>query len=134
MLRKQHRPLTEINITNLVDVTLVLLIIFMITAPLMHSGIKVDLPQTQSSPELVREGVMITYTANDELYVDGTLVKNSEFENYLVKAWVQSGRKPVMLSADQTVPYGKVIKIVDRLKAVGIENLGLIVENTPKVK
>lgn len=134
MAPKSHRPLTEINITNLVDVTMVLLIIFMITAPLMHSGIKVDLPQTQHSSEMVREGVLISFTSDERIYIDGTLVKSSEFENYLIKAWVQAGRKPVMLSADQTIPYGKVIKLVDRIKAVGIENLGLIVENTPQTK
>jgi|UPI0003A946E2 biopolymer transport protein TolR len=132
MLRKPHRPLTEINITNLVDVTLVLLIIFMITAPLMHSGIKVDLPQTQSSSELVREGVMVSYTAEEQIYIDGTLVRSSEFESQLIKAWIGSGRKPVMLSADQAIPYGKVIQVVDRIKSAGINNLGLIVENKPK--
>ncbi len=128
-MRHNHfRPLTDINITNLVDVTLVLLIIFMIAAPLIHSGVKVDLPRMQSGAEVIQEGILVSYTHDDQIYIDGNLVTGSDFENRLIKLWVQSGRKPVLLSADSNVPYGKVIGLIDKIKSVGVENLGLIVE------
>lgn len=122
------QPLAEINITNLVDVAMTLLIIFMITAPLIQSGVKLDLPKMQSDAQIIQEGVLISYTAEDQIYINGILVNIQDFENRLIKAWVQSGRKPVFLSADRDILYGKIVSLIDHVKIAGIDNLGLVVE------
>lgn len=122
------QPLAEINITNLVDVAMTLLIIFMITAPMIQSGVKLDLPKMQSDAQTIQEGVLISYTAEDQIYINGILVNIQDFENRLIKAWVQSGRKPVFLSADRDIPYGKIVSLIDHVKIAGIDNLGLVVE------
>jgi len=128
MADRRYKPLTEINITNLVDVTMVLLIIFMITAPLIHSGIDVNLPGVQSEATTVREGILITYSIDGRLFIDGNLVVEPEFERTLIKHWVQTGKKPVLLSADKNIDYGRIIKLIDRIKSIGVTELGLIVE------
>lgn len=128
MADRKYKPLTEINITNLVDVTMVLLIIFMITAPLIHSGIEVDLPQTRSEATTVREGLLVTYSIDGRLFIDGDPVLERDFASTLVKHWVHSGKKPVLLSADKDIDYGRIINLIDRIKAAGVTELGLIVE------
>lgn len=128
MADRRYKPLTEINITNLVDVTLTVLIIFMITAPLMHSGIDVDLPSTKSDAATVQEGILVTFSIDGRIFIDGDLVAEGDFERTLVKHWVQTGKKPVLLSADQEIDYGRIIDLIDRIKSTGVTELGLIVE------
>jgi len=128
MADRRYKPLTEINITNLVDVTLTILIIFMIAAPLIHTGIDVDLPETTHEATAVREGILITYSLDGRLFIDGDAIKDAEFEKTLIKYWVQAGKKPVLLSADREIDYGRIISLIDRIKAAGITELGLIVE------
>jgi biopolymer transport protein TolR len=128
MADRRYKPLTEINITNLVDVTMTLLIIFMITAPLIHTGIDVNLPETTHEATAVREGILITYSTDGRLFIDGDQVKDTDFEKTLIKQWVQAGKKPVLLSADRKIDYGRVITLIDRIRSTGVTNLGLIVE------
>ncbi|HOU16317.1 MAG TPA: biopolymer transporter ExbD [Candidatus Marinimicrobia bacterium] len=128
MVDRRYKPLTEINITNLVDVTLTVLIIFMITTPLMYSGIEVDLPATRREITTVQEGILVNYSLDGQIFIDGQPVMENEFEKTLVKRWVQVGKKPVLLSADRKIEYGKIIKLIDRIKACGVTELGLIVE------
>ena len=132
MAERKYKPLTEINITNLVDVTMVLLIIFMITAPLIHSGIEVELPSTNREAPAVREGIMVTYSTDGRIYIDGDPVVESDFERVLIKHWVQTGKKPILLSADREIDYGRIITLIDRIKSTGVTELGLIVETEHK--
>lgn len=128
MAARRFKPLTDINITNLVDVTMTVLIIFMISAPLMHSGIEVDLPTTKSEAAAVQEGILVTFSIDGRIYIDGDPVADADFEKTLIKHWVQTGKKPVLLSADQEIDYGRIISLIDRIKSTGITELGLIVE------
>jgi biopolymer transport protein ExbD len=128
MAERRLKPLTEINITNLVDVTMTILIIFMITAPLIRSGIDVDLPETTHEAPAIREGILITCSIDGKLFIDGDAVRDTDFEKTLIKHWVEGGKKPVLLSADRDIEYGRIIRLIDRIKSSGITELGLIVE------
>jgi len=134
-LRKpKYSTISEINVTSLVDVTMVLLIIFMITAPLLQSGIEVQLPKSQSDALKPQEGVTVTLDQTGALYLNGEKVDGSLFEPRLQQAYQSSGKKTVLLLADKNIPYGSVIGVMDRINRVGIHNLGLIVEPGPEPK
>lgn len=115
--------------TNLVDVTMVLLIIFMITAPLLRSGIEVKLPKSRSQDLKPHEGIVVTLTRDRLLYVNDEEVSSEAFDVILLKRYTESGQKLVLLKADEEIPYGHVIHLMDQMKGVGITDLGLIVES-----
>ena len=128
-MRKSRYPsISEINVTNLVDVTMVLLIIFMITAPLLRSGIEVKLPKSDAQDLKPHEGVVVTMTRDNILYVNDERVSPEQFDALLLRRYTQSDKKLVLLKADEEIPYGRVIHLMDQIKGVGIANLGLIVE------
>lgn len=128
MKKSRYNSISEINVTSLVDVTMVLLIIFMITAPLIKSGIELELPKSSAKDLKPYDGVVVTITRSGELNLDGEKATTENFEALLMNKYVNSNRKTVLLQSDKDVPYGKVIGIMDRIKSVGINNLGLIVE------
>ena len=128
MKKSRYPSISEINVTNLVDVTMVLLIIFMITAPLLRSGIEVKLPKSQTQDLKPHEGVVVTLTRDGLLFVNDEEAAPQEFDTILLKRYTESGRKLVLLKADEEIPYGRVIRLMDQVKGVGISNLGLIVE------
>lgn len=128
MKNSKYRIISEINVTSLVDVMMVLLIIFMITAPLLRSGIEVELPKSKADDLKPYEGVVITLTRDGIIKLNDETAKLDNFEVKLLKIYAASHRKMLMLQADKEVPYGKVIQIMDRIKGAGINNLGLIVQ------
>ena len=128
MKKNRYPSISEINVTNLVDVTLVLLIIFMITAPLLRTGIDVQLPKAQAENLPADQNVVVTLTTENQLYLDDDLVSSEDFDMFLLRKFNASGGKPVLLKADKEIPYGRVIQLMDRIKTAGISNLGLIVE------
>ena len=129
MNRRRYTSISEINVTNLVDVTMVLLIIFMITAPLLRSGIEVKLPKSQTQELKPREGVVVTLTLDDNLYINDEKVSSEQFELLLLRCYQESGEELVLLKADEEIPYGRVIRLMDQVKGIGIANLGLIVDS-----
>ncbi len=128
MRNGKYRIISEINVTSLVDVTMVLLIIFMITAPLMRSGIEVELPKSTAEDLKPYDGVVVTLMRDGTIKLNDAKVRLENFEVKLLQLYANSRRKMVMLQADTEVPYGKVIQVMDRIKAAGINNLGLIVQ------
>ena len=131
MKKYKYSSISEINVTSLVDVTMVLLIIFMITAPLLRSGIEVNLPKAKAEALKRDTGITISLTREGSLYLDGEPVADVEFEARLLQRYQVSGQPTVLLQADREIPYGNVIRVIDRVKQVGITNLGLIVEAPP---
>ena len=115
----------EINITPLTDIFLVLLIIFMVTASVMvESATHVDLPQAQNtSPE--NKGVIVTYTANHELFVNSKDVPERELEPALVEALGRVDAKIVIFQGDRTVLLGDMVKILDVAKAAGADQMAI---------
>ena len=120
---------SEINVTPFVDVMLVLLIIFMVTAPMMTQGVDVELPETQSVESLPtdNENMILSLQADGTIYLDEYKVPIDELEAK-VALLVKEQKKQLFLKADKNVPYGTVMAIMGRVKAAGIERLGMVAE------
>lgn len=128
MKRSRYTSLSEINVTNLVDVTMVLLIIFMITAPLLRKGMEVQLPKSNAADVHAKQGTLVSLNRDGIISIDDERVSPDNFATVLLKKYSARNQQQVMLQADKAVPYGKVIELMDKIKSVGINNLGLIVE------
>jgi len=123
----QHRgPMAEINVTPLVDVVLVLLIIFMVTAPFLQGGLEVDLPKVATKGMDVREGLIISVRRGGTLAVGERTVPDGQFEDALKRA--RAAERPVYLKADQSVPYGEIVSLIARLRRAGVSQLGLVTQ------
>lgn len=132
---RHYQAVAEINITNLVDVVLVLLIIFMISAPLLQSGIEVDLPKTRAAV-LDNEvtGVVVTIDNKGGLYINDVWANQTEFEAKLKREMELKGTTSVYLRGDSTIAYGAAINLIGRIKEAGIENIGLVTAYEAKAK
>ena len=122
-----RRSLSEINVTSLVDVTLVLLIIFMITSPLMQLGIQVNLPKASAKSVESRENLTITIRKDATVHVGDKAVPLAALPQEL-EAALKAGKKGVLIRADQAVPYGAVVKVLDLTRKSGIQDVGLVTE------
>lgn len=126
---KNKGLISEINITSLADVSITLLVIFMITAPMMTPGIDVSLPRTDASLPHDEEGITVSIKANRDVYIDDDIVDIKQFQIRLKEIVDQ---KPpgiiVYLRADESVDYGYVIDIVGRIRKAGVKELGLVAE------
>ena len=121
--------MADINIANLVDVVLVLLIIFMISAPLLQSGIEVELPKTRAAViEEEVEGIVITIDARGGIYINDVWSRLENFEADLEEVMSIKGTSTVYLRGDSAVSYGTAIGVISRLKEMGIEEIGLVTE------
>ena len=118
--------LSEINVTPLVDVMLVLLIIFMVTAPMLQQGFDVNLPQQQEGGSLdpSQERLVITLAKNERMYLNDRRIDFPELEQTLRQASVTT--REIFLRADQDIPYGLVVKMMAVIKQAGIERLGIV--------
>lgn len=117
----------EINVTPLVDVMLVLLIIFMVTAPMMTQGVDVDLPETTAKALPQKEKpLIITLDRQGKITVDKTSYTPAGLRTRLAELAREDRNQPVFLSADQNVPYGRVASIMADLKEAGFDKLGMI--------
>jgi len=111
---------TDINVTSLVDVAFVMLIIFMITAPIMQGGVDVDLPQAAARPLAANEGMVITVDRRGRIYLDDNQISYDDFR-VTFKALVQrTNTSTVFLRADRTVPFGRVVKVMAVLRNAGV--------------
>ena len=119
--------LSEINITPLVDVMLVLLIIFMVTAPLMQQGIEVNLPETAASGvETKEEPLVLVVKKNTEVFIGTAKVPLKDLRNKLTAIFKTRKNKQVYIKADKKVEYGVVDETMGEIRAAGIYNIGLI--------
>jgi biopolymer transport protein TolR len=126
--------LAEINVTPLVDVMLVLLIIFMVTAPMMQSGIEVNLPSAETRSNPSPDGLVLTVTKDRYIYMENQIVNLFLLESRVKSYFLGKDKKIVFLKADKDVPYGYMIDVMDILKKAGIETVGLIVDIKQKEK
>lgn len=125
--QKTYYAVSDINITNLVDVVLVLLIIFMISAPLLQSGIEVDLPQTRAAVlDEEATGVVVTIDDKGGIYVDDVWTRLDGFEAALRREMQVKGTNSVFVRGDSTIAYGLAIRVIGQLKEIGVENIGLV--------
>ena len=127
------RSLSDINITNLVDVILVLLIIFMITSPLMQMGVQVNLPKASTNVIDTKANLTVTVRKDATLYLEDQVVPLTALSAELTKA-LKNGKKGVLIRADKEVSYGAVIKVLDVARKAGIQDVGLVTELDQEAK
>jgi biopolymer transport protein ExbD len=121
---------SDINVTPLVDVMLVLLIIMMLVAPMLQKGVDVRLPQagnTTDKPETQNQTV-VAITADRRLYVNSVQVRDADLQARVTDALEQTKEKIVLIKADEDAPYAAVMDAMDEMRAVGIEDIGLVTE------
>ena len=119
-------PMAEINVTPLVDVVLVLLIIFMVTAPFLQGGLEVNLPRVATHGLDVHEGLIVSVRADQTIAVGNRVVALDKIEAALQQAGAT--RRPVFLKADQKVPYGVIVDLIARMRRMGVASLGLVTQ------
>jgi biopolymer transport protein TolR len=126
--RRIGTTLAEINIIPLVDVVLVLLLIFMLTAPMMYRGIDVNLPRAASKPTAVEERMVLTVSKDQALYLNDRRLLPGGLDQALREAFRNRTDKTLYLKADAGLPYGTVVETMDRVRRAGIERLGMVTE------
>lgn len=125
--------MSEINVTPLVDVMLVLLIIFMIVAPNIESGVSVSLPKADAAPVVVGEQeIIVTVTNKGVIHVGDRVVTLEELPSVLSEEAKRRGKNEVYLKADENTKYGLVAQVMTKIKAAGISGLGIITEPPPQ--
>lgn len=123
----RKRLVSDINVTPLVDVMLVLLIIFMVTAPMMTQGLNVDLPETTSkSLRQEEKPIVITVNKDGEISIDSIPLARSVLLQELQKNYAVNKEQPIFLRADKNVPYGHVVTVMADIKSVGFDKIGMI--------
>ncbi|MDD5718433.1 MAG: biopolymer transporter ExbD [Candidatus Krumholzibacteria bacterium] len=126
--RSTFRGLASINITSLVDVTLCLLIIFMLTAPYIQGGVEVNLPAADTRTQLVREGPVISITANRQVFFQEDAISLDDLVERLSPYLPDRETIPVYLRADEEIPYGFALQVMAVIERAGFVNLSLVAE------
>lgn len=130
-----QRPMAEINVTPLVDVMLVLLIIFMVTAPMLSMGIDVNLPRVKSrSIDIAEEKLVLTINENKEIFLNKSRMPLAELNVKLTAIFNERVDREVFLRADKQVPYGFVVEVMSEVRKAGVDKLGMITEPPEDLK
>ena len=125
--------MAEINVTPLVDVMLVLLVIFMVTAPMMQQGVQVNLPKADTRAMTpAEESVVVSVDKSGKVFIDKEEIPAGDLRKRLSTLFATRAKKEVFLKADAGVPYGEVVRTMADIKGAGIERLGMVTE--PAVK
>ena len=127
--RRREMPLNaEINVVSLIDVMLLLLVIFMITAPLMQGGVDVALPKAEAKPLDTKSGMVVTIDKSGAVYVDETRMTLSEFRTAFRSLASKRTSDGVYLRGDANVPYGIVTQVIAIMRAAGVSDVGLMTD------
>ena len=116
----------EINVVSLIDVMMLLMVIFMITAPIMHGGVDIVLPKADVRPLDAKNGLVVSIDRNGQIFVDDTRLSYREFTGSIKALSAKKGGGGVSVSADKRVDYGTVLRVVAAIKAAGITEVGLV--------
>ena len=134
--RGRRSPMAEINVTPMVDVMLVLLIIFMVTAPLLATGVQVDLPETKAAAlDQDREPVAISIDAAGTVFIDDTPVPADSIDAHLQQIAAASGEEGgprIFLRADQALDYGRVMQVLGEINRAGLRRVALVSTAAPE--
>ena len=128
--RRRHQPMSDINVTPFVDVMLVLLIVFMVAAPLLTVGVEVNLPKTaaEALPSESEEPLTVTLTAEGTIVIQTTETPEADFLTRLRGVAQERSDDKVFLRADGSIPYSKVMKVMGAMNAAGFGNIGLVTD------
>ncbi|MDP7349364.1 MAG: ExbD/TolR family protein [Nitrospinota bacterium] len=118
----------EINVTPFVDVMLVLLIIFMVTAPMLQRGVDIQLPQEAAGKVDLSKGAVISIKKNKKIYLGKEMIPLDKLEKRLKDLYAKRKLREVFLRADKNLPYGFVVKAMAKIKNAGIQRLGMVTE------
>ncbi|MBW1992621.1 MAG: biopolymer transporter ExbD, partial [Deltaproteobacteria bacterium] len=124
--KDSFQPMSDINVTPLVDVMLVLLVIFMVTAPMFSQGLPVHLPEAQGQPMVHHQPLVVTISKEGRIYLGDHQMGLTDLRGALPAATPHAGRPEVLLKSDQEVPYGLVVQVMAILKDAGVDKLGLV--------
>lgn len=128
---KRYDDNSQINVTPFVDVMLVLLIIFMVAAPLASVNVKVELPPSTSKPAKVKDPVYVSLQASGKVYIGDIEVKYSEFSTRLVQASGNNYNRRIFIRADKTVQYKEVMRVMNVVQDTGFYQIALVAEDRP---
>ena len=127
--QNDNRPMAEINVTPLVDVMLVLLIIFMVTAPMLQMGIDVNLPRVKAkSIDVAEEKLVLTINGAKEIFLNKSRTPLSELGTKLEHIFASRIEREIYMRADRNVPYGFVVEVMAEVRKAGVDKLGMITE------
>jgi biopolymer transport protein TolR len=129
---RTQTSLADINVTPFVDVVLVLLIIFMVTAPVIESGIDIDLPQTHTVKEITQERVIVSIDSKQRLYIGSEPINVHQLGPRLKRMLRDPSRQVVFLRADKEVPFGLVATVMDEMYQAGITNISVVTKPLEK--
>ncbi len=118
----------EINVVSLIDVMMLLMVIFMITAPIMQGGVDVTLPKAQAKPLEAKSGLVVTVDRAGDVFIDQDRFTFNEFRASFKALAERRGKDGVYLRADQGVPYGAVVRVLAVMRASGATDVGLVAE------
>jgi len=125
---KLGTSLSEINVTPFIDVMLVLLVIFMVTAPMMQSGIGVNLPQAETESAPAEEGLTITITKDRFIHLQNSVININLLERRIQEHFAGKPKKIVFIAGDEGINYGFFVDVVDKIRKAGVEKIGLLTE------
>ncbi len=125
---RTQTSMADINVTPFVDVMLVLLVIFMLTAPLLESGIEVDLPKTKTVKVISQERVVVTIDKQQTIYVGNDPVNIHRLGDVILKRLKGEGKSPVFIRCDERVSFGAFAEVVDALKQAKITNINIVTQ------
>jgi biopolymer transport protein TolR len=133
--RGERTPLNaEINVVSLIDVMMLLMVIFMITAPIMQGGVDVKLPKAEATPLESKSGLVISITRDGSIYAGESKMTLGVFRSAFRSLAKKQGKEGVYLRADQNVNYGTVAQVLAIIQAAGVTNLGFVTEPEEVVK
>jgi biopolymer transport protein ExbD len=124
----EHGLSAEINVTSLVDVALTLLVIFLITAPILQGGVEVNVPRAEAASMAEPEGVMVTMTRDERLFIGDAQVPWEQFAPALTDVMSKQQSRNIYLKADEAVPYGRVLRVLGAMKGLELGTVGLVAE------
>ena len=127
--RKPGRLMSEINVTPFVDVMLVLLIIFMVTAPMMVQGVDIELPRTKTTTvKTAEDSLVLTINKERQVYINRLPIELKDLKKKLIRLMEARAKKELLFRADEQVPYGMVMEVMAEVRAAGINQLGMITQ------
>lgn len=131
----ENKSMADINVTPLVDVMLVLLIIFMVTAPMLSMGIDVNLPRVKSKTvDLAEEKLILSINENKEIFLNKTRMSLQDLNTKLAAIFEQRVDREIFLRADKNVSYGFVVEVMSEIRKAGVDKLGMITEPPEDMK
>jgi len=128
----ERKPLSEINVTPLVDVSLTLLLMFIITAPLLQSRLDVNLPKASQSIKEPVKSIIVTITKDKVLYIDKKAYYVTSIGKEIERRLFENRQQRVFIEADAAIAYGFVIEVMDAIRAAGVPQVGLVIEEKTK--